>query len=382
MDMNPDDDNSNTAAVASWTNSESVTSTTSLGPRSNRVSTLSSEEKPIIPARSPLRPPARTKSLTGSLRSNLGLPPRVRTSFAESNRDSRSTDSPGTTPRTPVTPIDRLDIPKDRDRDSFPSLDDLLAASVTLSAVHGLPHPFPQSRMLSASDDSSATIIVPPESNSAEYNSLSAMSKALPSRPDSPPSDGVGEDHLGADDRRPLVGQGETRRRPLARRADSIKHKITSTSTTSASPNNASPTSAPSPAVPEAVPAPVPGPVMTKRQYALHELLSSERAYASDLVLIRDIHVPLALGEYSIIFPEISFFLFVVFMGGIVAPYHLLHKYHRSLIQGFSRKHVLPSVIAVSASRLCSLRSALYLCIHSLASTLFITLMTSPNPCP
>lgn len=36
---------------------------------------------------------------------------------------------------------------------------------------------------------------------------------------------------------------------------------------------------------------------MTKRQYALHELLSSERAYASDLALIKDIHLPLALGE-------------------------------------------------------------------------------------
>lgn len=36
---------------------------------------------------------------------------------------------------------------------------------------------------------------------------------------------------------------------------------------------------------------------MTKRQHALHQLLSSERAYASDLALIRDIHLPLALGE-------------------------------------------------------------------------------------
>ena len=36
---------------------------------------------------------------------------------------------------------------------------------------------------------------------------------------------------------------------------------------------------------------------MTKRQHALHELLSSERAYASDLALIRGIHIPLALGD-------------------------------------------------------------------------------------
>ena len=34
----------------------------------------------------------------------------------------------------------------------------------------------------------------------------------------------------------------------------------------------------------------------TKRYHALHELLSSERAYASDLALIREVHIPLALG--------------------------------------------------------------------------------------
>ncbi|KAF8131885.1 hypothetical protein EV363DRAFT_1398292 [Boletus edulis] len=37
--------------------------------------------------------------------------------------------------------------------------------------------------------------------------------------------------------------------------------------------------------------------VMSKRVHALRELLSSERAYASDLALIRDIHIPLALGR-------------------------------------------------------------------------------------
>ena len=41
---------------------------------------------------------------------------------------------------------------------------------------------------------------------------------------------------------------------------------------------------------------------MTKRQHALHELLSSERAYASDLALIRAIHIPLALGNFGYFF--------------------------------------------------------------------------------
>ncbi|TFK66039.1 hypothetical protein BDN72DRAFT_163537 [Pluteus cervinus] len=36
---------------------------------------------------------------------------------------------------------------------------------------------------------------------------------------------------------------------------------------------------------------------MTKRHHALHELLSSERAYASDLALLRDLHIPMALGQ-------------------------------------------------------------------------------------
>lgn len=37
---------------------------------------------------------------------------------------------------------------------------------------------------------------------------------------------------------------------------------------------------------------------LSKRTHALLELLSSERAYASDLALIRDIHIPLALGTH------------------------------------------------------------------------------------
>ncbi|KIK60802.1 hypothetical protein GYMLUDRAFT_59226 [Collybiopsis luxurians FD-317 M1] len=36
---------------------------------------------------------------------------------------------------------------------------------------------------------------------------------------------------------------------------------------------------------------------LTKRQHALHELLASERAYASDLALVRQIYIPLAIGH-------------------------------------------------------------------------------------
>ncbi|KAF7982996.1 hypothetical protein HWV62_24610 [Athelia sp. TMB] len=43
-------------------------------------------------------------------------------------------------------------------------------------------------------------------------------------------------------------------------------------------------------------PTPMALPTMTKRTHALIELLSSERAHASDLALIQQIHIPLALG--------------------------------------------------------------------------------------
>ncbi|KAF8588839.1 hypothetical protein K439DRAFT_1334343 [Ramaria rubella] len=52
----------------------------------------------------------------------------------------------------------------------------------------------------------------------------------------------------------------------------------------------------PTPRPPADTPAPRPDAVFSKRKHALNELLSSERAYASDLALIRDIHIPLALG--------------------------------------------------------------------------------------
>jgi dynamin-binding protein len=46
-------------------------------------------------------------------------------------------------------------------------------------------------------------------------------------------------------------------------------------------------------------------PPITKRHHALHELLSSERAYASDLTLMRGVHIPLALGNSIIVSPFI-----------------------------------------------------------------------------
>ena len=44
-------------------------------------------------------------------------------------------------------------------------------------------------------------------------------------------------------------------------------------------------------------------PALTKRRHALLELLTSERAYASDLALIRDVYMRLASGESHSLFP-------------------------------------------------------------------------------
>lgn len=42
-------------------------------------------------------------------------------------------------------------------------------------------------------------------------------------------------------------------------------------------------------------------PTTSKRNHALLELLTSERSYAQDLCLIRDIHIPLAYGTFPVL---------------------------------------------------------------------------------
>lgn len=175
---------------------------TNSGPRSRRVarpltSPIVTTSPPLLPARSPLRPPARSISQQQQ---------------APSSTSTSTLDSP-LSPRTPQDIM--LDSQGPRNHISFPSLDSLIDPLLTL-----------------------------PEDEMSQ--------KALPARPDSPLS-------LNLDDQ--------------------------------------------APASPETIPSPASSvsqqPTLTKRQHALHEILSSERAYASDLALIRDIHIPLALGEYT-----------------------------------------------------------------------------------
>ncbi|KAJ7817247.1 Dbl homology domain-containing protein [Mycena olivaceomarginata] len=54
-----------------------------------------------------------------------------------------------------------------------------------------------------------------------------------------------------------------------------------------------------SPLRPPPQPAPTSPSTLSKRQHALHELMSSERAYASDLTLILEVHIPLTDGPMT-----------------------------------------------------------------------------------
>ena len=99
---------------------------------------------------------------------------------------------------------------------------------------------------------------------------------------------------------------------------------------------------------------------MTKRHHALHELLSSERAYASDLALIREVHIPLALGE-------VFFFFFFFFFN-----FSFL-RYLRFLLLFF---HVFPSLLPL-ASR----QPPLSPVTHHLPTSLCCTDSPPSHPC-
>jgi hypothetical protein len=79
-------------------------------------------------------------------------------------------------------------------------------------------------------------------------------------------------------------------------------------------------------------------PSVSKRTHALLELLSSERAYASDLTLIRDMHIPLALGVYT--FHWVSIMLIL----SIRRPAYALSNTNHSSSNKLIRPHKLYSL--------------------------------------
>ncbi|KAJ2918527.1 hypothetical protein MD484_g1862, partial [Candolleomyces efflorescens] len=167
----------------------------------------SSGSPPAKPLRSPLRPPARSLSTKSSLNTRAS----TATQDSLDTPPSSAIDDDSIIIVDPNSPGGGFQM---TDRDSFPTIDELLEA---VNAV----------------------------------DSGNVLSKSLTARPDSPPTS--------------------------LHSSNQAKSESSSSSSFSAQGP--------------------PQPTMTKRQHALHELLSSERAYASDLALIREVHIPLALGQ-------------------------------------------------------------------------------------
>jgi hypothetical protein len=219
----------------------------------------SSSPPPIIPARSPLRRPSRLATVHQYL----------------TNSDPFASLHTQTVPGASETD----DIPMAR---NFSSLGTVIDPPL-LSASPGRTSPSDYSADSSTIVDSAADLL------SVHHQ------HHLASRPESPQSMTTPEE--GAVDR---TSQST---RPESSSLDSFTMV-----------DSSSPRSSKAPSVSQQ-------PSMTKRQHALHELLSSERAYASDLALMRDIHIPLALGEFLC---KIKRFVFLhIFIG--VGPTADLH---------------------------------------------------------
>ncbi|KDR75582.1 hypothetical protein GALMADRAFT_488485 [Galerina marginata CBS 339.88] len=196
--------------------SSSRNNTGSTSPRSHRVAirpslssvpllTTSVSFSPPIPARSPLRPPARSTSIL-------------------------TLDSP-VSPQTPTDDISAIpDAP-------LPATFQMRARHNSFPSLDGLMDPLADA------------------ANSTSSLGGDILSKSLPDRPDSPLSVDLEDDPT------------DSNISPSPSSASSAAPSVSQTAT------------------------------MTKRHHAMHELLSSERAYASDLALIREVHIPLALGQ-------------------------------------------------------------------------------------
>ncbi len=195
----------------------------------------SSPPPPIIPARSPLRRPSRPAAVHQY----------------PTNSDAFASLHTQTVPGAPETD----DIPMAR---NFSSLGTFIDPPL-LSASPG--------RSLPSDHFADSSTIMDPAADL-----LSVHHQHLASRPESPQSMTTPEE--GAVDR---TSQST---RPESSSLDSFTMV-----------DSSSPPSSKAPSVSQQ-------PSLTKRQHALHELLSSERAYASDLALMRDIHIPLALGKF------------------------------------------------------------------------------------
>ncbi|PPQ78977.1 hypothetical protein CVT25_002261 [Psilocybe cyanescens] len=248
-------------AIPGPSTSADITPTTSTtSPRSHRVytrpsplfttSSSSTPSPPSLPLRSPLRPPPRSISTSTQSSSTVS---HSNSAVASSNTSTLTLDSPV----SPQTPTDDLASISDltllpahfqmRDRhNSFPSLNGLIDPLVLVDDEKQMQRP----SLLNLNLNLNGVTV-------------DLLSKELPERPETPLSINLEDDSI-------------------------LESNVDNNTNTTA------PTSVASSHHP-------PPPTMSKRHHAMHELLSSERAYASDLALIREVHIPLALGHTAML---------------------------------------------------------------------------------
>ncbi|ETW74620.1 hypothetical protein HETIRDRAFT_456197 [Heterobasidion irregulare TC 32-1] len=237
-----------------------------LGPSTSSVDAYEPARPPLLPARSPLRPRPPTRPATATATSSHLLQ-HSSSSPPPSSSSSSSSSSPLPPPLPPPPPPPPAD-----------------------------PHPSPPADDEEPSADEPAPGAAMPLLRNRSFGSLANLLDSLQPAP------------TPTNDLRSIPISSPSAPVALARpRSHSHSHSPSPPPSRSHVPPHAhshsasSASSTPQPDKPLPVPpdpsAPPPAPAISKRTHALLELLSSERAYASDLALIRDIHIPLALGK-------------------------------------------------------------------------------------
>ncbi|KAF5322011.1 hypothetical protein D9619_001613 [Psilocybe cf. subviscida] len=234
---------------------------------------------PPLPARSPLRPPSRSissqssASTTSQRQSEAISVTSSLNAVASSNSSRASTTSTFTldSPETPLTPVD----------DSF----DLLLSSQSqmlmrerhssLPSINGLMEQVREEFGIE-DDEENNTLPLRVKATYRNAGIDEHQPRALMPRPDTPPSSlDFDEGPSSSTEELPSLPPKQPRVASMLAAQEVDPSEASETASELERPQK----------------------LLSKREHALHELLSSERAYASDLALIREVHLPLALGQ-------------------------------------------------------------------------------------
>ncbi|KAF9486081.1 hypothetical protein BDN70DRAFT_870597 [Pholiota conissans] len=288
--------------------------------RTTSVCVPPSPSSPPLPARSPLRPPARSISSAASIRSEISRLSTISATGTPNTDDDDDNDaaSPSSLPSSPISialsdldelgspqtpadidPIMLMNVMGDRDNQerhaSFPSLSSLMDQ---VREEFGLEE---------NEEDATLPLRVKPSAQ-PPLESLRSGSFTVSQSRESREREEVKGNSAGE-----MEGDGERYMEDGTKRdRDSSSSTVNSVASSSfgallesaRTSGAASTTSTPPSSVASHEPQHSDTPTatmittkMSKRDHAMHELLSSERAYASDLALIREVHIPLALGQ-------------------------------------------------------------------------------------